>query len=240
MPGQRWRSVTEDMATPEKLKRDLRQIADRADSAFAETHAAREKALRLSRDIIRTSANSIRATHRGEYDQARRLLNDAAGLIAQIEAELTPRSSVYYAGFVEDAQKEYVEATATLAFTKGTRLPGPDELNVGPAPYLNGLAETVGELRRFVLDLLRRDDVSRCEELLELMDEVYSVLVTMDYPEAVTRGLRRNTDMARGVLERTRGDLTVALRQRSLEQRLAAFHQALGDSSAPAQGDGGR
>ena len=231
--------MTEDRTTPEKLKRDLRQIADRADSAFAETHAAREKALRLSRDIIRTSANSIRATHRGEYDQARGLLDTAAGLVAEIEAELTPRSSVYYAGFVEDAQKEYVEAAATLAFTKGTRLPGPDGLNVGPAPYLNGLAETVGELRRFVLDLLRRDDVSRCEELLELMDEVYSVLVTMDYPEAVTRGLRRNTDMARGVLERTRGDLTVALRQRSLEQRLAAFHQALGDTGAPTQGDGG-
>ncbi len=230
--------MIEDRATPEELKRDLRQIADAADSAFAETHAAREKALRLSRDVIRTSANSIRATHRGDYDHARQLLDTAAGLVAEIEAELTPRSSVYYAGFVEDAQKEYVEATATLAFTEGKRLPGPDELNVGPAPYLNGLAETVGELRRFVLDLLRRDDVSRCEELLELMDEVYSVLVTMDYPEAVTRGLRRNTDMARGVLERTRGDLTVALRQRSLEQRLATFHQALGDTSAPAQGEG--
>ncbi len=229
--------MTGDRATPEDLKRDLRQIADAADSAFAETHAAREKALRLSRDVIRTSANSIRATHRGEYDQARGLLETAAGLVAEIEAELTPRSSVYYAGFVEDAQKEYVEATATLAFTNGTRLPGPDELKVGPAPYLNGLAETVGELRRFVLDLLRRDDVSRCEELLELMDEVYSVLVTMDYPEAVTRGLRRNTDMARGVLERTRGDLTVALRQRSLERRLTAFHEALGDTSAPAPGE---
>ena len=231
--------MAQDKTTPEKLKLDLRRIADTADSAFAETHAAREKALRLSRDVVRTSANSIRATHRGEYDQARVLLDTAAGLVSEIEAELTPRSSVYYAGFVEDAQKEYVEATATLAFTKGTRLPGPDELKVGPAPYLNGLAESVGELRRFVLDLLRRDDVSRCEELLELMDEVYSVLVTMDYPEAVTRGLRRNTDMARGVLERTRGDLTVALRQRSLEQRLAAFHQALGDTSAPTQGEGG-
>ena len=230
--------MTENRATPEKLKRDLRQIADAADSAFAETHAAREKALRLSRDVVRTSANSIRATHRGEYDQARQLLDTAGALVAEIESELTPRSAVYYAGFVEDAQKEYVEATATLAFAKGTTLPGPDELKVGPAPYLNGLAETVGELRRFVLDLLRRDDVSRCEELLELMDEVYSVLVTMDYPEAVTRGLRRNTDMARGVLERTRGDLTVALRQRSLEQRLAAFHQTLGDTSAPARGDG--
>ena len=226
-------AVSNDQVSSDELKRDLTRIAERAESSFSETHAAREKALRLSREIIRSSANSIRATHRGDYDQARQLRDEAARLVAEIEAELNPRSSVYYAGFVEDAQKEYVEATATLAFAMGTRLPGLDELGVGPAPYLNGLAETVGELRRFVLDLLRRDDVSRCEELLELMDEVYSILVTMDYPEAVTRGLRRNTDMARGVLERTRGDLTVALRQRSLEQRLAAFQDSLGDTGTP-------
>ena len=225
--------VSNDRVSPDELKRDLARIAKRAEASFSETHAAREKALRLSREIVRSSANSIRATHRGEYDQAEQLRDEAARLVAEIEIELSPRSSVYYAGFVEDAQKEYVEATATLAFARGTRLLGLDELGVGPAPYLNGLAESVGELRRFVLDLLRRDDVSRCEELLELMDEVYSILVTMDYPEAVTRGLRRNTDMARGVLERTRGDLTVALRQRSLEQRLAAFQDSLADIGTP-------
>ena len=78
-----------------------------------------------------------------------------------------------------------------------------------------------GELRRFILDSLRRDDFSRCEQLLDVMDEIYTILVTMDFPDAVTRGLRRNTDMVRGVLERTRGDLTVALRQRRLEEKLA-------------------
>ena len=225
--------MSNDRVSPHELKHNLTRIAERAEASFSETHAAREKALRLSREIIRNSANSIRATHRGDYRQAEQLRDEAARRVAEIETELNPRSSVYYAGFVEDAQKEYVEATATLAFARGARLPGLDELGVGPAPFLNGLAETVGELRRFVLDLLRRDDVSRCEELLELMDEVYSVLVTMDYPEAVTRGLRRNTDMARGVLERTRGDLTMALRQRSLEQRLATFQDSLADTSTP-------
>ena len=106
---------------------------------------------------------------------------------------------------------------------------GPGELGIGPAPYLNGLAEAVGELRRFILDSIRKDDLSRCEELLEIMDEVYTILVTMDSPDAVTRGLRRSTDMARGVLERTRGDLTLALGQQRLERRLASFRQTLAD-----------
>ena len=88
-------------------------------------------------------------------------------------------------------------------------------------PYLGGLADTVGELRRYILDRLRRDDFTRCEQTLEAMDEIYTILVTMDFPDAVTRGLRRSTDMVRGILERTRGDLTVALRQQRLEALLS-------------------
>ena len=210
--------------TPEardERTRKIRRIGDMAQKAFAGRHEAREQAFRRSRDVIRNSANSIRATHRGEFDEARRLLDDATRLVHEMDEVLEGHPAVYYAGFVEDAQNKYAEASATLAFAGGTQLPGPDDLGVGPAPYLNGLAESVGELRRFILDGLRRDDFSRSEELLDLMDEVYSVLVSMDFPEAVTRGLRRSTDMVRGVLERTRGDLTVALRQRRLERRLA-------------------
>ena len=128
---------------------------------------------------------------------------------------------VYYGGYIEDALKEYTEAAVTLALIEGRPMPTAGELGLGAAPYLGGLADTVGELRRFILDALRTDDFSRCEELLDVMDEIYTVLVTMDYPDAVTRGLRRSTDMVRGILERTRGDLTVALRQRRLEERLA-------------------
>ena len=208
----------------EDQKERLRLASELANARFTETHEARERALRLSREIIRNSANSIRATHRGELDRARELLGKVAGLVRQMDRELGPHPAVYFAGYVEDAQKEYVEATATLAFVEGTRLAGPDDLNVGPAPYMNGLAESVGELRRFILDSLRRDDFSRCEDLLYLMDEVYTILVSMDFPEAVTRGLRRSTDMVRGVLERTRGDLTLALRQRRLERKLDTLH----------------
>ena len=212
---------------------DLKAVSESAQSRFSSTHEARETGLRLSREVIRNSANSIRATHRGEFEQARELRDRVSGLVQEMERALGAHPAVYYAGFVQDAQKEYVEACATLAFAEGATLPGFDDLKVGPAPYMNGLAEAAGELRRMILDHLRRDDISRCEGLLEAMDEVYAVLVSMDFPEAVTRGLRRNTDMVRGVLERTRGDLTVALRQRRLEERLTALQRTLarpGDS----------
>ena len=214
--------------TKDEQKARLKLIAEAAHASFAQTHRSREQGFRLSREVIRSSANSIRATHRGEFDQARELIATVEGLVQEMNHALDGHPAVYYAGFVEDAQKEYVEARATLAFVEGTQVATPDELGIGAAPYINGLAEAVGELRRFILDSLRRDDFSRCEELLDLMDEVYTILVSMDFPEAITRGLRRNTDMVRGVLERTRGDLTVALRQRRLEQRLEGLDNTRG------------
>ena len=217
--------------TTEVQRQKLQEIAEAALADFTERHEAREQALRLSRAVVRSSANSIRATHRGDFDLARELLESAGQTVQEIESRVKGHPSVYYAGFVEDGQKEYVEASATLAFVQGTRLPTPDELGIGPAPYLNGLAEAAGELRRFILDMLRRDDISRCEEVLVLMEEVYSILTSMDFPEAVTRGLRRTTDMVRGVLERTRADLTMALRQRRLESKLDAFRQSTGDGN---------
>ena len=220
---------------PEDHKTELTAIAEAARASFLETHEAREQALRLSREIVRNSANSIRATHRGEFDNARDLLDKVARLAGEIDTLLEGHPGVYYAGYVEDALKEFAEASATLSFAEGRPLAGPEALGIRAAPYLNGLAEAVGELRRFILDSLRRDDVGRCEDLLEIMDEVYTILVTMDFPDAVTKGLRRRTDMARGILERTRGDLTLALRQRSLEAKLAGFQAALGKGAASDQ-----
>lgn len=213
--------------TTEQQREKLRIIEELSQQGFSQTHEVREQALRVSREIIRNSANSIRATHRGEFDLAREILNTVTGLTRQIEDSQKTHPAVYYAGYVEDALKEYVEASATLALVEGSPLPMPEDLRVGPAPYLGGLSDTIGELRRFILDSLRRDDFSRCEDLLEIMDDIYTILVTMDYPDAVTRGLRRSTDQVRGILERTRGDLTVALRQRRLEAKLAALDDSL-------------
>ncbi len=199
----------------------LRATADETRKSLASTDRARERTLRLSREMIRHSADSIRAIHRGEFDTARQLIHSASALVEESQTVLRNSPEVYYTGYMQDALKEYVEANSVLAFIEDKQLPTPDDLRVGAAPYLGGLADTVGELRRFILDGLRRDDFSRCEQTLELMDEIYTILVTMDFPDAVTRGLRRSTDMVRGILERTRGDLSVALRQRRLEALLS-------------------
>ena len=122
--------------------------------------------------------------------------------------------------FVHDAQKEFAEASTTLALVTGKPLPEPETIGVSYAAYLNGLGEAVGELRRYLLDSLRRNDLSRCEELLAIMDDVYSVLITMDFPDGITYGLRRTSDAVRGILEKTRGDLTLVLRQKELEEKL--------------------
>jgi translin len=216
-----------DPASTRQLVAAIRAAGEQTSHAMGGTHAAREQALLSSRQVIRLSANSIRATHRGEFDVARSLIDKARDLLGGLAGLRTEHPEVFYGGFVEDSLKEYAESCATLAFVEGTGLPTMEELGIGAAPYINGLAESIGELRRYILDMLRRDDFSRCEALLEIMDEVYSVLVTLDYPDAVTRGLRRTTDVMRGVVERTRGDLTIALRQRGLERQLARFTDRL-------------
>ena len=213
--------MTEALEVHTEHIRRLRGAADSTRQSLADTDRARERALRLSREMIRHSADSIRAIHRGEFDGASELIESASSLVQESRILLSEHPEVYFTGYVQDALKEYVEANAVLALIENRPLPTPDELQVGAAAYLGGLSDTVGELRRFILDRLRRDDFSRCEQTLELMDEIYTILVTMDFPDAVTRGLRRSTDMVRGILERTRGDLTVALRQQRLEALLS-------------------
>jgi translin len=188
--------------------------------------SAREKGLGLSRDSIRFSANAIRAVHRGEFDQARELISSSRANVEEMSRTLAQHAELLHGGFVHNAQKEYAEACITLALVSGDDLPDPDDLCISYAAYLNGLGEAAGELRRHLLDTLRRGgQINRCEEILEAMDDIYSLLVTIDFHDALTGGLRRTTDMVRGVLERTRGDFTIALRQSQLEHKL----EALGD-----------
>lgn len=183
---------------------------------FAAKNAAREKALAASRTLIRQSANAIRACHRGEFDQAGAMLDEARAVRDDAVAALEGHPDVTYAGFLHDAQKEYAEARTTLAMLTGAPLPTPEELAVEYPAWLNGIAEAVGEMRRAILDRLRAGRFDGCEDLLSAMDDIYSVLVTIDFPDAMTGGLRRTTDQTRGILEKTRGDLTMAIVQRSV------------------------
>jgi len=206
---------------------NLSQIAKSALEEFGAKHAAREQGLQISRAVIRLSANAIRAVHRQEFDEAGDLIGQAGDRLKEAEDSLKGWPEIYYAGFLADARKEYIEACVTRALISGTPIPQPGEMGVEMAPYLNGMAEAIGELRRFILDSLRKGHTQRCEQFMEIMEDIYSVLVTMDFPEGVTGGLRRTTDAMRGILERTRGDLTMALRQRDLEQKLASLEGKL-------------
>jgi translin len=190
-------------------------------------HAARELALPKSRAAIRYCANCIRATHRQEYKVAAELLERASVLLSEMADDLRDHQDIFYAGFVQDAQKEYAEAAAFMALTQNRPLPLASDLSIDWAPYLNGLGEAIGELRRYVLDQLRRGNLDNCEAFLRYMDDIYSLLITIDFPDAITGGLRRTTDAARGILEKTRGDLTIAVGQAQLERTMLALQQDL-------------
>ena len=196
------------------------EIAARSLDEFRAKHERREQAIKVSREVVRTSANAIRAIHRNELDEARELIAAAGALVRETQQTLEGHADLYFTGYTQDAQKEYAEACAVFAFIARTELPLPGDIGVETPSFLNGLAEAASELRRYILDSLRRDDDSRAEELMRYMDDVYNILVVMDFPDALTSGLRRTTDQLRGVLERTRGDLTMTMRQRRLERLL--------------------
>jgi translin len=205
-------------------------IEERVGEATAQieaSHAARERAIGRSRALIRQCANAIRAAHRREFDAARAQLGEATATAQTLRNELAGHPELLFAGYTQDALKEYAEAALVYAFLHGEEPPSAATLGVEPAAYLNGLAEAASELRRAILDGLRRGETARAEELLATIDDVYGLLVTVDYPDAVTGGLRRTTDALRAVLERTRGDVTAAIRQDQLTAALAAFEGTL-------------
>ncbi len=220
------------MSTGERLESIVGHIVDE----LTTKNRVRDATLQRSRELIRFCANSIRATHRREYDLARELLAQAKAAAARMREDAAAYGDVYHAGYTQDALKELVEAAVTLAVVTGQSLPEPDELEVEYAAYLNGLGEAAGEFRRFALDSIRRGEIDRAEELLATMDEIYSQLVTVDFPDSLTGGLRRTTDMVRGVTERTRGDLTTAARQEKLQATLRRFERRLTQSQESADG----
>ena len=197
---------------------DLNDLVADTISRMSQLASARDTAVNTSRQIVRSSANAIRALHRGEDASA--LLAEARRLLDQVMAETRPYPTVYWAGYTQDAMKEYAEAAITRALLSRDEIPSAESIGVEDTAWLNGLAEAASELRRDTLDALRADDTDQAEYLLSTMDQIYGVLVTIDFPDSITGGLRRTTDQFRGVLERTRGDVTMSVRQARLERAL--------------------
>ncbi len=206
---------------------ELDIISEKIRKNLEAKNAARDAALGASRELIRYCSLSIRATHRAEYAEATQLLARTREIAAQMKASVAAYPDLYFTGYVQDGLKEMAEAHIVHALITHAPLPDPDTLGVEYAAYLNGLGEAAGELRRYSLDIIRHDNSERVERVLGAMDDIYAMLVTMDFPDALTGGLRRTTDMVRGVLERTRGDLTVAARQEKLEKTLREFEERL-------------
>lgn len=205
----------------------LERIAEEIRKNFDARTSARDNALAQARQLTRACSLAIRAVHREESDVMNERLQEAGQLSAVLRESLAAYPDLFHAGYTQDALKEFVEANVTCALIRGEALLTPEELNVEPATYLNGLAEVVGELRRRIMDILRHGYSAEAERLLEYMDEIYSILVTMDYPDAITNGLRRQTDLARGIIEKTRGDITFSLRGEYLTQAMSKLSAQL-------------
>ncbi len=222
----------------------LDEIAERLRKDLETRTTMRDRALAVARELTRACSLAIRAAHRlpnnlplsppsADQEEMNQLLIKAQSLAEELRTDLEPYPDLYYAGYTQDALKEFVEASATCALIQNHPLPTPEELKVDSATYLNGLAESVGELRRRTLDILRHGYSEEAERLLNAMDDIYSILVTMDYPDAITNGLRRQTDLARSTIEKTRGDITFSLRGQHLEQAIAGLIQRLNGPSQP-------
>lgn len=205
----------------------LDDIAERIRADFAARNNARNETLHRTRELIRLCATAIRSSHRNEWNKARDLLNQATALGAEITESISGYPDLLNAGYTQDALKELVEAHATLALAQGDPIPDPESLGVIYSTYLNGLCEAASEMRRRCLDEMRRDNSSEAERLLGTMDDIYDKLGTFDFPDAITGGLRRRVDQLRGVLERTRGDLTNSLRQDRLITALNEFERRM-------------
>ncbi len=198
------------------MRSDLQEIVTAIRNRLDDKDNLREQVLPIARQLIRESATLIKNAHRGEWDEAGQRRTALLQAIADLRAQLRNAPDLWFAGFVQDALKEVAEAVLVYALLRDEPIPTPDELGIDDAPYLNGLLEAMGELRRAVLDAIRSEDLPRAERLLAVMDEVYFAAITFDQAEAVTQGARRRTDTLRALLERTRSDLTLASQYRKL------------------------
>ncbi len=205
----------------------LESIAEQIRRDFESRTTSRDQALGQARQLTRACSLAIRAVHRDDVSVMEEHLAEARRLADALTGVLAQHPDLFYAGYTQDALKEFVEANVTCALIRNQPLLTPSELGVSGFTYLNGLAEVVGELRRRTLDILRHGYSQEAERLLGIMDDIYSVLVTMDYPDAITNGLRRQTDLARGIIEKTRGDVTFSLRGEHLEQAIAHLSDQL-------------
>ena len=208
----------------------LFDIGDQIRESLSDKTRIRDDVLTRSRQLIRLCANTIRAIHRNNLDEITLLLEESTSCAADLRQCAGRNTDLYFAGYTQDALKEFVEVNVLYSIVYRLDIPSHIDLQVEPATYLKGLSEAATELRRTILDIIRTDHLDEAERLLEALDEIYNLLITMDFPDAITAGLRRNTDILRSVRERTRGDLTMSIRHQRLEKVLERIGKLQGKS----------
>jgi len=204
------------VASLSEILTSIRQRLDRKEEL-------REQILPLARQLIRESAALIKNAHRKEWNEAQNRRKVLIEAVSDLKVKLAQAPDLWFAGFVQDALKEVAEACIVYALLRDEPVPSPEDLGIDDAPYLNGLLEAMGELRRATLDAIRSEDLSTAEKFLAIMDEVYFEAMTFDQADAVTQGARRRTDALRAILERTRSDITLAYQYRKLSNLLPAL-----------------
>jgi translin len=189
----------------------------------------REKALPLSRKAVRTCSQSIKASHRGDFEKAHSLIQEAHAIIEKGQEIMAESDFVSKSNIMRQAHQELAEAANVLSLLKDGTYTPPEKYDIELRSYLTGLGDTVGELRRAILDSLREDEVDYAESLLEFMEEILEELNSFDFPNALIPNLRRKCDVARSLIEKTRGDITSAVRQKMIVDELADFREWMGN-----------
>jgi translin len=207
----------------------LNDLSEGMIASFDAKDRARERTIRITREVVRLCSSAIRSVHRGNLEDAERLMDKARSSLEDIYNILKDHQDIRFAGFVDVALQEYAEARMVHSITTRHEILTPAEIGVDNVNYLAGLGDATGELRRHVLDLIRRGRPEEGEYFLDVMEEIYHLLMLFDYPEAITRGLRRKSDLARSMLERTRGDLTNAMEMAKVDASLRCHEDKLKD-----------
>lgn len=206
--------------------KNLDKIVDKIEKSIDNKDKTREQALKSSRDIIIGCRKAIQCLHQNNKKDAKKHIKNSSEKLMQLQDLTKDYSDLYHAGFVENAAQEYVEAHCLYNIMHGKDLPDPDEIQTTYSAYLLGLCDVVGELRRNALDFIRKGDDSKANECLDMMEKIYGAIIRFDYPSALVP-IRRKQDIARGLIERTRGELAIASCERRIEYRTDEFRVIL-------------
>ncbi len=207
------------------------EISSRIKDKLEEKDKVRENTIIISRNIVRNCRSAMYNLHRNKMDEAKSLIMDTSEMLEKTHFLRNDHPDIYYSGFLEHAQQEFTECMIVYSILSNKKenllIPGPDELCVSEIAYLNGLGDVSGELRRHILDLIRAGTPEKGEVHLQLMEKIANCLMMFDYPDAMTHGLRHKTDITRSIIEKTRGDLTNAMRQQKLEKAMKDFEKMI-------------